>query len=102
MAKPRIELQKLFEETIKSKNVYYNPPSNLKLKYSCLVYFLNPSEDMYADDLHYIRNKCYLATYITRDPDDPIIEELSNLPLCAFERAYSSDNLYHAVFKIYF
>lgn len=102
MARPRTELHSVFEEIIKSKAVYFNPPENLKLKIPGLVYSLAPSDDVYADNIHYIRRKKYMATYITKNPNDPIIEELSVLPMCSFERAYPSDNLYHAVFNIYF
>lgn len=102
MARPRLELQTLLEETLRSQNVYFQPPANLKLRYPCLIYNRDSSWDVWADDRKYLYYKGYSMTYITRNPDDPKVDRLELLPMCSFDRHYVADNLNHYVYTIYF
>lgn len=45
-----------------------------------------------------------MATIITRDVLDGemYLEKMMEIPYCNFDRAFSSDNLHHYVYTIYF
>ena len=77
----RTELQTLLEEILGSKNVYFQPPDTVSMKYPAIVYSLNR---------------------IDKNPDSEFIDKISSLPLCQFDRPYKSDNLNHYVFTLYF
>ena len=47
----RVDLQAILENAIDSKNVYFQPPENLKLKYPCVVYTVDAAVTTYADNL---------------------------------------------------
>ena len=94
------ELQAEFEELLESRNVYYNPPPSVKMKYDAIVYNRSQINNSYANNLVYGQSHSFDVTTITEDPDAPIIEKISRLPRCRFDRSFIADNLYHNVFTI--
>lgn len=97
----RIEFQQMLESVLGSKSVYFQPPENLILKYPCIVYQTSQFNTQFADNRPYIIDWRYQVTFITRNPDDPIVEKLSGLPSAIFDRYYASDSLHHFVYEIY-
>lgn len=102
MARPRTELQTLLESILGSKNVYFQPPENLGLKYPCIVYERSGSKNEHADNIKYIKHRRYTITYIDQNPVSPIVDELEDLPYCTSEKSFISDNRNHFPFTIYF
>ncbi len=81
--------------------VYFQPPTNIQMKYPCIRY--SPASDRPIranNNLYGVRTR-YTATVIDKAPDSKIVEEMRKLPYCAFDRAYIADNLNHFVFTIY-
>lgn len=102
MSKDREDLQFLLEDILGSENVYFQPPASVRMKYPAIVYSLNRMVDYHANDFPYVHNKSYAVTLIDKDPDSIIAEKLSDLQFCSFDRAYSSDNLNHFVFTVFY
>lgn len=98
----REELDALLCEKLDSEYVYFQPPEDMKISYPCIVYSLNGHFDRRADNDNYHRRREYSLVYITRDPDDEMIEKLADLPYCSMGRPYSSDNLHHYPYTIYY
>lgn len=98
----RIELQKELEEILGSRNVYFQPPSSLKLKYPAIVYSYSKIANRHAGDHVYLRERSYDLTLVDSDPESRFLEQLLNLKYCCFDRHFVSDNLNHFVFTIYF
>lgn len=98
----RPDLQTVFENLLVSKNVYFQPPENIRMSYPAIVYSLDYIENRHANNSVYNSRDRYSATYITDDPDDPIIRRIVTLPLCSFDRHFKSDNLNHYVYTIYY
>lgn len=98
----RLALQAMLETLKGDRQVYFQPPASVQMKYPAIVYKLNTLESLKADDQKYRMYKSYTITYIHKDPDDPMADELYELPLCRFDRRYISDNLYHDVFTLYY
>lgn len=98
----KISIQTFLENLIESKNVYFQPPENVKIKYPCLVYDLDGAYINHADNSVYDFTKLYTITLITKNPDDSLIDRLLGLPLCTFDRSYRTDYLNHYVFSLYY
>lgn len=98
----RKQLQMILETILGSKNVYFQPPSSVRLKYPCIIYHRNYEDVRYADDISYARKKRYTVTVVDRDPDSLIPDKIADLPMCKFERFYTSDNLNHDVYNLYY
>ena len=98
----RIELQKLLEELLGSRNVYYQPPESLKMEYPCIRYSLNRIKSIQADNINYNNRRSYQIIVIDRLPDNIVIEKILELPMTSHERHYVSDNLNHDVIMIYY
>lgn len=98
----RQELQTLLELLLGSSNVYFQPPENVKMQYPCIVYMRDFASTEFASNNPYRYTKRYQLIYISRDPDDPIPDQIAKLPMCSFVRFYTADNLNHDVFNLYF
>ena len=97
----RIDLHNLLLE-LAGPNVYYQIPSNMKMKYPAVKYERGKIDNNHADNMVYSQNISYIITVISKDPDEPIVEKISKIPTCEYDRDYIIDNLYHTVFKIYY
>ena len=98
----RIELQALLEELLGSRNVYFQPPESIRMKYPAIIYSLNNIEKFHASNAIHKQNVAYTIAYIDEDPDSENVEKISKLPYCNFDRFYTSDNLNHYIFTIYY
>ena len=99
MASPRSDLSAILHGMC--DNVYFQPPTGKELAYPCFVYNLEQIDTRRADNAAYTLNDRYLVTYITRDPDNDVKNQMAKLPLCSANRFFINDNLYHYPFTIY-
>lgn len=102
MGKTRVALQGVLEGILGSRNVYFQPPESLKLKYPCIIYEKADEDPLYADDGKYHNTMVYDITVIDFNPDSEIPEKISELPMCSFQRFFTNDNLNHNVYRLYF
>lgn len=98
----RLMLHKTLVNVLGSDNVYFQPPESVKIKYPCILYERDYIDTAFADNQPYMKTKRYSVVYITKNPDSCVVDKLSDLPMCSYERGYKSDNLNHDVFTIYF
>lgn len=98
----RLDLQTELEELLGSRNVYYQPPASVRMKYPAIVYSRSDIDNNYADDTVYMQSHFYEVTVIDEDPDSEIVEAVSKLPTCRFSRHFTSENLNHDTFIIYY
>ena len=98
----RLELQAKLEELLGSKNVYFNPPNGLKMKYPAIVYNRDTIDISRADDKAYRKTNRYGITYISTLPTNTVIDALLELPMCSYDRQFVSDGLYHDTCTLYF
>lgn len=100
--KRRLELHEILCALLGSRNVYFQPPESVKLKYPCIIYSRQRIETGFADNAPYKIDKCYELTLITSDPDSELVDKLLTLPMCKHDRHYTSDNLNHDTYTIYY
>jgi len=98
----RIQLQTLLESVLGSRNVYFQPPPTVEMKYPCIVYNLDNMDTRFADNYPYKLEKRYVLTIIDKDPDSLIPDRIALLQKCTFDRHFVTDNLNHNIFTIYF
>lgn len=95
----RIELHNLLVDILGSKNVYFQPPENLKLEYPCIIYERSNIENMEANNNVYLQNYTYRIVVIYKDPDSNIPKDLSKQVRCKFVRHYATNGLNHDIFS---
>lgn len=96
----RLELQYKLERLLGSKNVYFEPEPNFKMKYPCIRYKRARYDAQYADNRPYKLDSRYELTFIYRDPDNETVYRLAQLPMCSHDRHYTADNLSHDVYTL--
>lgn len=97
----RVELQSMLETLFGSKNVYYNPPESVKMKYPAIRYSVNGLGKKSADDSAYLIEKSYKIVVIDTKPDNNVIDKLLRMPYCTHNSHYVVDNLFHDVFTLF-
>lgn len=98
----RLDLQRVLEELLGSKNVYFQPPESVKMKYPAIVYARKDIENTFADDSVYKQDYAYEIIVIDKNPDSDIPIKVSQLPRCRFDRHYKANNLNHYALTLYF
>lgn len=99
----RLELQAKLEQILGTRNVYFQPPENLKLVYPCIIYSRSNIRRINADDKMYIGRKRYSVIVIDPDPDSEIAEHiLSSLSYATYDRSYKQSNLNHDSITLYY
>ncbi len=98
----RLELQTKLENILGSRNVYFQPPSNTKIEYPCIVYNRDDIDQRFADNRTYINTVRYSLTLISRSPESNLVSKILELPYCSYDRFYTTDSLNHDVFTLYY
>lgn len=99
----RLILQHKLVALLGSSNVYFQPPKSTMLKFPCIVYQRVGTHTLRADNRIYKKTPNYLVTYITKNPDDPLIDSiLDEFEYISASKPFISDNLYHNPYNLYF
>lgn len=98
----RLQLQTLLEEKLGSRNVYFQPPASIQMKYPAIVYERGTMDIKHADNNPYRHTKRYSVTVIYSDADSELPDIIASLPSVSHSRHFKANNLYHDVFDIYF
>lgn len=98
----RPNLQTVFEKLLGSRNVYFQPPASVQMKYPAIVYSRKTFKQKFANDRVYIQKPCYEVILIDKNPDSKFVEMILQLQYCSFDRHYEKDNLNHDVFTLYY
>lgn len=99
----RLQLHEELCAILGSRNVYFQPPESVKIKYPAIIYRTYNRNDIIADDKRYRNLVAYEVVHATRDPDSETPEELMNsFQYISHRSTYTSDNLHHDVFTLYY
>lgn len=98
----RVALHNLLKEVSGISNIYFQPPSNIKLKYPCIVYKREEIRNRHADDSVYNQHRFYQVTVIDSNPDSVIVDKISMMVNCNHVRTFMTEGLNHDVFRIYY
>lgn len=98
----RLTLHETLCELLGSRNVYYDPPASVKMKYPAIVYTSKAPDVKHANDALYKYMGCYELTLIDEDPDNYSALKLLQLPYCSLDGFFKSENLNHTTFTLYY
>ena len=97
----RIELQTMLEELVGSRNVYFQPPASMKLKYPCVVYSLKNVNTRAASNDVYKQDISYELILVDANPESEIFKKMLKVLQFKYKNHYVSENLNHYVFESY-
>lgn len=101
--KTRDELHQLLCDILGSNHCYFGPPSNIRMRYPCIVYSNEGSSVRSADDIRYLKWNKYIVTIIDECPESPIMKrmyECDDIKHLSHDRTYVADGMYHYVLTI--
>lgn len=102
MPRKRTDLHEILKEILGSDNVYFQSPESYKMEYPCIVYERSAVTTRFADNNPYLHHKRYKVVVIDKNPDSNIPERLALLPTCVFDRFFTSNNLNHFIYNLYY
>lgn len=86
-----------------ANNVYFQPPSNIRLVYPCIVYAKTGKDTVNANNQTYTSRQQYQLTVIDENPDSKIADNIqSALLMCAVSAYYTRDNLNHTTLTLHY
>jgi len=84
-------------------NVYYQPPSNIQMKYPCIVYRKSGKNRHFANDVVFLSQQGYTLTVMDKDPDSTIADNIeSDFQYCAITNYFTVDELHHTTLSLYY
>jgi len=84
-------------------NVYYQPPSNIQIKYPCIVYNKTGKSKRFGNDRIYLSKQGYQLMVIEHDPDSDVADRLeTHFQYCGINQHYVVDNLNHTTLNLYY
>jgi len=101
----RLALHEILVEVLGSRNVYFQPPSNIRMGKPPLIIYSLAERNLltrFANNTLYFLSKPYKVTFVDSDPDSEIPSKFLQLPYCSFERFYTKDELNHIVYNLYY
>lgn len=98
----RLQLHQILTDILGSDHVYFQPPPSIRLVYPCIIYRYETGDTQFADDSPYIFMRRYQVTVIDSDPDTKIPDKIKDLPRCVNDRNFTTDNLNHYTFNLYY
>ena len=98
----RTELHEILAGILGSRNVYFQPPANIKMKFPAIEYHYSRFQTNRADNRLYNLHTAYDITLIGYTLDEDKVKALLELPYCSIDQTFISDNLYHTPFILYY
>jgi hypothetical protein len=98
----RLDFQTLLEGLGDSVTVYFQPPPEVQMTFPAIVYNRDYLVTNWGDNIPYASTVRYQVTLIDPDPDSPLNTKLMAMPMMRYVRHYTSANLNHDIYSIYF
>lgn len=98
----RTQLHSMLVKILGSRNVYFQPPETIKMKYPCIIYERHDINNTYANNDVYLDPRQYRVTIIDPDPDSDIVNKMAKFKTARFVKHLVVDNLNHDIFNIYY
>lgn len=87
-------------------HVYFQPDSNVKLVYPCIIYTFDGFNDKKADNKNYVTHGRYSITNIYKNPGNMLVDKFrsedSPIYYIEWDRRDIIDGLYHDYYTLYF
>lgn len=99
----RLQLHAELEALFETKNIYFQPPESIQMKYDCVVYSRRTGDTKFANNKPYNFYKAYEVTLIRKTPENDWVDKMAmHFPMCRYDRNFKTDNLEHDVFILYY
>ena len=97
----RLELHEELCVILGSREVYFQPPPTVSMRYPAIVYSRMRIDNANANNIVYKQDDFYQLTVIDPDPDSQVVRDISKLPTCKYDRHYKKDGLNHDTFTLH-
>lgn len=96
----RLKLHEELCEILGSRNVYFQPPESINMKYPAITYSRSDVNNKHAADGVYDQTIKYKVTVLDSDPDSIIVEKLTKFKFAIYDRHYVANGINHDQFTV--
>lgn len=83
-------------------NVYFQPPSSIKIKYPAIIYSYTDTESIHADNRNYLNFPNVTLTLIENYPEpDLVFKVLDNISGTKHTQSYVLNGLNYSIVELY-
>lgn len=97
----RLEFHEALCTALGSRNVYFNPPEGLQMKFPAIVYKRTIPGAEHADDLNYLNHVAYEVTLIEKETGSTKVFDLLKFKMSKWNRHYVVEGMNHDKLTIY-
>ena len=97
----RLELHEILCSLLGTRNVYFQPPETVRMKYPCIVYHAQAMNTEHANNSPYAIFDRYRVIVIDGDPDSILPKKIAKLKGARAAQPYDNDNLHHWPFDLW-
>lgn len=84
-------------------NVYFQPPSNIRMIHPCIVYEKESKFKNFGNDNIYIDKQAYSITVIEKTPESNLADNIEkHFQYCKINQYYTFENLCHVKLSLYY
>lgn len=83
-------------------NIYFQPPSNIRMQYPCIVYKRETINNRVSDNSVYNQHVYYQVTVIDQKPNSIYTDRISKIVNSRHIRNFETEGLNHDIFRIYY
>lgn len=98
----RLNLQEEFEAILGTRNVYFDPPTSIKISYPCIIYKLSKHNSTYANGKKYVKKTSYDVILVDKNPDSTYCQAIEDMEYCTHDRTYRTDGLSHYAYTLFY
>ena len=99
----RLKLHEELCELLGSRYVYFNPDTNVQMKFPCIIYSTSIGRSLNADNTNYLFTDSYDVIVVDEDPDSQIPDKiLKHFQMIRRGMPYKADGLNHSPFVLYY
>lgn len=99
----RLKLHEELKRILGNSNVYFQPPESIKLKYPCIIYSYQRPDIKKANNHLYRLVRNYQLTYVTKEPGSEMADRILNeFEMISMSRVFTSDNMNHYIYSLYY
>lgn len=99
----RIKLHEELCEILGTRHVYFNPDTNVRMKFPCIIYNTSVGRAHNADNQNYLFCDSYNVTVVDQDPDSQIPDAvLKHFRKIRRGSPFIADGLHHSPFVLYY
>lgn len=100
--RPSTDLHDVLKNLMPGIPIYFQPPESIRMQYPCLIYTIDGTNSVHADNIKYADTRIYQLILVQRQPDTYLLDVVNSLQMCEHTGRLVVGGLYQDQFRLFF